>query len=192
MTLPSRFNQAKSAIKWMEAALVETPTVASPTQPFRDAVNSGSNGILAATDEEWTQAVGALLDDPLLRRRLGERARRDALLQLAPERQGRRYLHILRSVAPRPLTASDWAPVTGDEPFMVVDLEPYEDEAPSPRLGGPMVQRPAVLLRQLRPALRRRAGDLRRSLREEGIAATARRTLRYLRRHGRQLTQWWR
>ena len=30
----SRFNEAKSAIKWLEAALVATPTIASSTEPF--------------------------------------------------------------------------------------------------------------------------------------------------------------
>ena len=42
------FNEAKSAIKWLEAALTRTPTVASPTLPFREAIRHGSTGLLAA------------------------------------------------------------------------------------------------------------------------------------------------
>ena len=45
------FNEAKSAIKWLEAALTRTPTVASPTLPFREAIKHGSTGLLAQT---WT------------------------------------------------------------------------------------------------------------------------------------------
>ncbi|MGZ4706168.1 MAG: glycosyltransferase, partial [Acidimicrobiales bacterium] len=43
----SRFNEAKSAIKWLEAALTATPTVASPTGPFRDAMTDPVRGELA-------------------------------------------------------------------------------------------------------------------------------------------------
>ena len=60
----SRFNEAKSAIKWLEAALVETVTVASPTDPFRDAVDPGVNGLLAAGADEWVAAVDGLLAAP--------------------------------------------------------------------------------------------------------------------------------
>ena len=36
------FNEAKSAIKWLEAALTRTPTVASPSLPFREAIEHGT------------------------------------------------------------------------------------------------------------------------------------------------------
>ena len=52
-----RFNEAKSAIKWLEAALCATPTIASPTQPFAEVVRQGSNGFLATTPEEWADRV---------------------------------------------------------------------------------------------------------------------------------------
>ena len=83
LELGSRFNEAKSAIKWLEAALVATPTVASPSQPFREAVDPGANGLLAAGEQEWVDALDRLLGDVALRRRLGDRARRDALLSSA-------------------------------------------------------------------------------------------------------------
>ena len=65
----SRFNEAKSAIKWLEAALVETPTVASPTEPFREAIAPAGvdDGLLAATPEEWVEAIDRLLVDDDLR-----------------------------------------------------------------------------------------------------------------------------
>ena len=44
----SVFNEAKSAIKWLEAALVATPTVASPTEPYVAAIDHGRTGLLAA------------------------------------------------------------------------------------------------------------------------------------------------
>ncbi|VTR76222.1 glycosyltransferase [Cellulomonas hominis] len=122
LVLENTFNEAKSAIKWLEAALVETPTVASPTQPFREAVDDGRTGLLATTAEDWERALAALLDDALLRRRVGAAARREALLRWGPHSQAQVYADLLRAAAtlrreqgPRQATA--WEPVADDEPF---------------------------------------------------------------------------
>jgi glycosyltransferase involved in cell wall biosynthesis len=89
------FNEAKSAIKWLEAALVETPTVASPTGPFCEAIDDGRTGLLAEDLEQWADRVSALLGDDELRAAMGRRARREALLRWSPHLQARRYLEIL-------------------------------------------------------------------------------------------------
>lgn len=132
LVLDNRFNEAKSAIKWLEAALVETPTVASPTQPFREAVEHGVTGMLATDEESWFEAITTLLDDPLARRRTGSRARRDALLRWGPHAQGERYEDILTTVwraraADGPRAASGWEPVLDDEPLDSTEgwLDPY-------------------------------------------------------------------
>lgn len=125
-----RFNEAKSAIKWLEAALCSTPTIASPTQPFRESIEPLVNGLLADHPEAWRAGLERLLADDLLRARLGARARRDALLRWSPRLQGERYLEILMAAkelvadgrAPRPST---WVPVTLDEPFEPTPLSPY-------------------------------------------------------------------
>ncbi len=101
----SRFNEAKSAIKWLEAALVETPTVASPTEPFRDAITPGVTGALAATPEEWVEAVDRLVVDVEHRHALGRRARREALLRWSPHLQAHRYREILEQAERRDLGA---------------------------------------------------------------------------------------
>ena len=74
LTPGSRFNEAKSAIKWLEAALAGTPTIASPTEPFREAIADGVNGVLVTTEQEWTDAIARLLIDVNERERLGSRA----------------------------------------------------------------------------------------------------------------------
>jgi hypothetical protein len=126
LTPGSRFNEAKSAIKWLEAALVETPTVASPTEPFREAINSGVNGFLAATVDEWETAIVSLLADAPLRHRVGARARRDALLRWSPHLQAHVYAQIL-TTAQRPERQSTWDDVVApSEPFVERPLERYE------------------------------------------------------------------
>ncbi len=143
-----RFNEAKSAIKHLEAALVATPTVATPTQPFREAITPGVNGLLATTHAEWVEALDALLGDPALRVRLGARARREVLLSLSPHLQGERYAAILERASTLGRT-SGWVPVTRDEPSRPGALEPYTAEP----VGAP--GRRQVLVSRARAAVGR-------------------------------------
>ncbi len=132
LTPDSRFNEAKSAIKWLEAALVETPTVASPTEPFREAIDDARNGLLARSHDGWVAALDALLGDAALRRRLGTRARRDALLRWSPHLQAHRYLDILdsrRLGASQPVNRPSRTQTSGvvpSERYIDRPLEAYE------------------------------------------------------------------
>ena len=169
----SRFNEAKSAIKWLEAALVETPTIASPTAPFCEAIHHGANGMLAGSVPEWTAALDALVGETDRRRRLGARARRDALLRWSPHLQGRRYLAILEEAfewreRPRPRPLMAWTPVVHDEPPEPGELEPYADTAIATSPAGAVAHPPNA---DRAPT---RAGRLRRSLRERGLVGTVR------------------
>lgn len=131
----SRFNEAKSAIKWLEAGLTATPTIASPTEAFREAVDSGHNGLLAGTSDEWATELRSLVADQGRRARLGHRARRDVLLGWSPHLQATRYLEILEGSWPQrgfPAPAGTWQPVSHDEPFTAVTLEPYGEQAGRP------------------------------------------------------------
>lgn len=132
----SVFNEAKSAIKWLEAAMVETPTVASPTQPFVDAIEHGRTGYLASTTDEWAEAIGRLLDDGLERARVGSQARREALLTLSPHVQGHSYRLILQEAIElradgRERRVSTWVPVLDSEPFDAGKawVEEYDESA---------------------------------------------------------------
>ena len=79
------FNEAKSELKWFEAALVETPTVATPTPPYAKAIVSEETGFLADTDEAWYDALSHLLDDAGLRERVGKAARAEVLNNWGPD-----------------------------------------------------------------------------------------------------------
>ena len=74
----SIFNRAKSEIKWIEAALVKVPTVASNIGAFSDAVVDGETGLLA-TDEEWFDKLEALVLSPELRQKIADAAYRAVL-----------------------------------------------------------------------------------------------------------------
>lgn len=59
------FSQSKSEIKWMEAAFVGVPTLASATDAFRYAIRDGQNGILIHTDADWLPTLERMLDAKL-------------------------------------------------------------------------------------------------------------------------------
>lgn len=68
------FNEAKSENKWTEAALVKVPTVASRVGAFKDVIEDGKTGLLCGTEDEWFDAISRLIEQPELRRQIGERA----------------------------------------------------------------------------------------------------------------------
>ena len=71
--------EAKSELKFFEAALVDVPTIASPTGPFRRALEHGKTGFLAATTDDWYAYGKRLIEDPELRGRVGREAYNDVL-----------------------------------------------------------------------------------------------------------------
>ena len=72
--IQSVFNEAKSENKWMEAALVKVPTVASNLGAFREMVQHEVNGILCSSQEEWEAALEKLICDENYRKSIGTAA----------------------------------------------------------------------------------------------------------------------
>ena len=104
------FCEAKSELKWVEAAAVEVPTIASPTAPYRSAIRHGSDGYLASTSEEWLVALRALAGDAGHRAAVGAAARASLLDRYHPSRMGSALAAILSGVGdrgPRTGAASD-------------------------------------------------------------------------------------
>jgi glycosyltransferase involved in cell wall biosynthesis len=83
------FCEAKSELKFFEAALVDVPTVASPSGPFARVIRHGETGFLAATPGAWREALNALVADAGLRRRIADAAYLDVLWTYGPERRSR-------------------------------------------------------------------------------------------------------
>ncbi|MDO4899381.1 glycosyltransferase [Actinomyces sp.] len=155
LTGDSVFNESKSAIKWLEAALVERPMIASPTLPFREVIDDGVTGIIAETPEAWEDALESLISSTAMRARIGAMARRKALLELSPHIQGRVYEDLLinatlnlREHGRR--TSSSWEPIVEDEPFSAADsvVDPYTEIVPGAFVSPPAAARTIRLARR--------------------------------------------
>jgi glycosyltransferase involved in cell wall biosynthesis len=79
------FCEAKSELKFFEAALAGVPTVASPSGPFARAIRDGVSGFLAGDDEGWYAALTRLVRDQDLRRRMAQAAYHVSLACFGPE-----------------------------------------------------------------------------------------------------------
>jgi glycosyltransferase involved in cell wall biosynthesis len=123
---PGVFNETKSAIKWLEAALVEVPTVASSIQPYVEVIEHGSNGMKAGSVEEWRASLEQLITDVDFRHQLGAQARIDAVESFSPEQQTRRYLEVVEWASNLSPGSSVTYQDVHDETPMAHALEPFE------------------------------------------------------------------
>jgi len=109
LELGNPFCEVKSELKWFEAALMGIPTVASATEAFGEAIRTGDNGFLAATQSEWFDTLQELINDGERRRSVGLNAESDVLNHYQPAVMGRHLEDLLRRVA----TAEDLTDLVG-------------------------------------------------------------------------------
>lgn len=158
------FTEAKSAIKWLEAAAVGTPTVATLTRPFLDAVVDGHDALLVADPAEWRATLARVVTDSALRRDLGAHAKEAALTRFGPEVQRERYSTWLRNLMAADRLEVDMAALRelrGSEPpvrHLGSRLQPYEFPAGMTALvvPAPRAARAVDALRQASQSLRTR------------------------------------
>ena len=70
----SIFNEAKSENKWVEAALVRVPTIASNLGAFKRMIEHNKTGILANTCDEWYEGLESLVVDAQKREYIAKNA----------------------------------------------------------------------------------------------------------------------
>ena len=72
---PYATTDAKSEIKWLEAAAMGVPSLVSATDRYLEVLEDGSDALIAADATEWTDKLERLITDPGLRRDLATGAR---------------------------------------------------------------------------------------------------------------------
>jgi glycosyltransferase involved in cell wall biosynthesis len=88
----------KSGLKAIQYMMMGLPCVATDIGTTPLIIRDGKNGLLVRTNEEWLDALRALLDQPDLRRKLGEQARRDAVAKYSVQAVAKKYQKVLERV----------------------------------------------------------------------------------------------
>ena len=74
----NNFNECKSAIRYLEAGLLKKPTLASNVGEFREAIESGVNGILC-NEQDWSHSLETIILDKSFRDSLADAAHDNVL-----------------------------------------------------------------------------------------------------------------
>lgn len=93
----------KSGLKAIQYMAFGLPCVATEVGTTPMLITDRVNGRLVKTDDEWVEALEELVRDPELRRRLGERARADAVANYSLQAIGRDYDKVLKDVMQKAL-----------------------------------------------------------------------------------------
>ena len=83
------FCRAKSEVKFLEAAILGVPIVASRIDPYSDAITEGVDGFLATDTAEWEAALIQLIEQPELRASVGSAGLETVRRRYSPEARAR-------------------------------------------------------------------------------------------------------
>ncbi len=93
----SLFNEAKSENKWMEAALVKVPTIASDIGAFK-VIRNNVDGVLVKNNEkEWFDKLEKLINDMKLRNKIAEEAFNRTIKNYITTYSGYKYTKFIKS-----------------------------------------------------------------------------------------------
>ena len=95
------FCQAKSEIKYTEAALVGVPTIAAPVGAFQHAISHGETGMLAGSAQAWRAALDELIASPARRHTMGEAARHHVYQFYTPQARSGELIQLLNQIRER-------------------------------------------------------------------------------------------
>lgn len=79
---PHVFNQSKSSIKFLEAAALGIPVVASDVGPYSRDIEHGKTGFLVRQSHEWARYLRDLVNDEAMREEIGNNAKAWAKTQV--------------------------------------------------------------------------------------------------------------
>jgi glycosyltransferase involved in cell wall biosynthesis len=95
------WGKGKCGLKVLQYMAAGLPVVANAVGVQVEMVRHGENGFIADTPEEWVRAIGRLVNDPSLRRRMGDAGRRMVAQRYSVDVGGDRWVEILNGLEKR-------------------------------------------------------------------------------------------
>lgn len=89
------WSRGKCALKALQYMALGIPAVCSDVGANREVVKHGENGFLAKTPEDWFDSLKKLIDDAVLRKRMGEEARRTVVENYSMEKCARNFAQVV-------------------------------------------------------------------------------------------------
>lgn len=71
----TRYNRCRSNLKWQEMAALDIPVVASAMPAYASTLTHGADGFLCSNQQEWYDALDALVSDRAMREEVGRSGR---------------------------------------------------------------------------------------------------------------------
>jgi glycosyltransferase involved in cell wall biosynthesis len=96
------FERGKSALKLIQYMAAGLAAVASPVGANSEVIEPNKNGLIAATGEEWVQALAGLIEQPEHAHDLARASRRSVEERYSVQVNAPRLASLLRSAATRP------------------------------------------------------------------------------------------
>ena len=93
------FNEAKSENKWVEAALVKVPTIASNIGEFKEVIINKETGFLCSDLNDWYISLKSLIKDENMRKIIGENAYQECKKNYNTLYTGRHLANYINSIA---------------------------------------------------------------------------------------------
>lgn len=93
------FCLAKSELKYFEAAASGVAIITSPTPPMAEVISDGVNGFLASSPEDWLHKLRLLIENPELRKAMGEAARKSSADLFSSKQASRDFLTICNALS---------------------------------------------------------------------------------------------
>jgi len=96
MPLPDdEWAEGKCGLKGLQYMNLEIPTIMTPVGVNSEIIEDGVNGFLATSDDEWVEKLSLLIENPLLREKLGKAGRKTIIDKYSVESQKDKYISLL-------------------------------------------------------------------------------------------------
>ena len=102
----SQFSKGKSALKYMEAALVAVPTIASPMPAYCHVIEHGKNGLIANNAAQWRDHLHDLIENHERRIAVGQAAQETTCREDSLQSRAKVLESILMKAKSEPISTS--------------------------------------------------------------------------------------